>query len=145
MEVGRRFPDMREPTYGNSGNQQPESIVSPGRHLVLTDDGRGVYIHGRDPQRPDTTTWTFRCDAGIEFLAVEDLVEMEANHLDIELGLPISYPIWKADADEYANSPAEYKARRLKNVSQVDSQDTGTCSKCGKILPKKDVLWCLCD
>jgi hypothetical protein len=136
---------MNEPNGANDGSNRPEAVANPGRHLVLTDDGRGVYIYGRDPKHPETTTWTFRCDAGIDFLAVEDLVEKEANHLDVVLGLPISFPLWKSDADEYARSPAEYKARRQKDVSKLDSSETGSCPKCGKILPVKDVVWCLCD
>jgi len=80
------------------------------RKLVLTDDGRGVLIHGRDPRDPDSS-WSYRPDAGIDFLMVEGLVQMEANHMDIDLGLPISWTLWQEDADEYARSPEQYKRK----------------------------------
>ena len=81
------------------------------RKLVLTPDGRGVLIFGRDPNDPDSS-WRYRPDSGIDFFAVEGLVQKEANHMDIDLGLPISWPIWQDDADEYAKSPEAYRTKR---------------------------------
>jgi len=82
------------------------------RKLVLTEDGRGVLIHGRDPENPNGSSWTYQADPGIDFFVVEDIVQKEANHMDVDLGLPISWTLWKDDADEYAKSPEGYKKKR---------------------------------
>ncbi len=66
-----------------------------------------MLIHGRDPDDP-STYWEYKVDPGIDFFMVEDLVQIEANHMDVDLGLPISWPLFKGDADEYARSPEEY-------------------------------------
>jgi len=81
------------------------------RELILTKDGRGVLIHGRDPNDPESS-WKYKTDAGIDFFVFETLIQEEANHMDIDLGLPISWPLWQVDADEYAKSPEEYKKKR---------------------------------
>jgi hypothetical protein len=92
--------------------QFANSDTPTSRKLVLTEDGRGVLIHGRDPKNPDTTSWTYQADPGIDFFAVEAIVQKEANHMDVDLGLPISWTLWRDDAEEYAKSPEEYKKKR---------------------------------
>ncbi|MDA9890827.1 hypothetical protein N9D51_01390 [Actinomycetota bacterium] len=81
------------------------------RKLILTTDGRGVLIHGRDPNDPESS-WGWTPDIGIDIYFFEWLIQKETNHMDVDLGLPISWPIWQDDADEYAESPEEYKKKR---------------------------------
>jgi hypothetical protein len=112
--------------------------------LILTEDGRGVLIYGREPDNPDSS-WRYKADPGIDFFVVEDLVQKEANHMDIDLGLPISWTIWQDDADEYAHSPEDYKKKReRKPIEELDPSEVGVCPKCGKTMRLKDVAWCLC-
>ena len=75
--------------------------IPTSRKVVLADDGRGVLIFGRDPNDSDSS-WKYRVDPGIDFSLAEELIQIETNHMDVDLGLPISWPRFTKEAEEYA-------------------------------------------
>jgi hypothetical protein len=115
VNVGESLKWRLDIKYGEPQERRKQQFVNKdnptSRKLILTKDGRGVLIHGRDPNDAKSS-WKYKTDAGIDFFVFETLIQEEANHMDIDLGLPISWPLWQDDADEYAKSPEDYRKKR---------------------------------
>lgn len=81
--------------------QNDEQVYIVGRKWQVDDESGGMYIWGRDPRRPATTSWTYRPFGEIDMFWSESVWQRAVNELDVDLGLPITWDMWKEEASEY--------------------------------------------